>query len=211
MEQKTDNNEIWGVYRDTSYHPNGHLWEASTNGNVKIDGEIQTPIMFNGYLVVRSNFVHRIVAITHIPNPENKPCVDHINGDRSDNRVENLRWVTQKENCNNPITYEKLVNGEKTSDLYKSTRSNWGKYDKHGENNPRYGKRYVWIHLDGKEKQIEEEYLYYWLDDGWIYGRTKGIHPAWNKGMSKEEQEYYKSLSLEDKKIYRLNRCKNNI
>jgi hypothetical protein len=38
-----------------------------------------------------------------IPNPENKPFVDHINGNRADDRVVNLRWVTQKENMQNVV------------------------------------------------------------------------------------------------------------
>mgnify|MGYP003388271703 CR=1 FL=1 len=46
-------------------------------------------------------FVHRIIATCFIPNPENKPFVDHINRIRNDNRVENLRWVTANENANN--------------------------------------------------------------------------------------------------------------
>jgi len=41
---------------------------------------------------------HRIVALTFLANPDNKPVVDHINENKQDNRVENLRWVTHKEN-----------------------------------------------------------------------------------------------------------------
>tara|TARA_R110001606_G_scaffold386192_1_gene550118 strand:- start:80 stop:565 length:486 start_codon:yes stop_codon:yes gene_type:complete len=45
--------------------------------------------------------LHRLVAKAFIPNPDNKPCVDHINRDRKDNRLENLRWVSYKENSRN--------------------------------------------------------------------------------------------------------------
>jgi len=44
-------------------------------------------------------YVHRIVATAFIPNPEGLPQVDHINGDKSDNQVKNLRWVSVSDNC----------------------------------------------------------------------------------------------------------------
>jgi len=45
--------------------------------------------------------IHRLIAEHYIPNPENKPEVDHINRDRSDHRIENLRWATTSENAEN--------------------------------------------------------------------------------------------------------------
>lgn len=76
---------------------------------------ILKPRLNKGYLYIniarggKGNMfkVHRIVAQAFIPNPENKPCVDHINTIRTDNRVENLRWVTHSENMRNELTRRK--------------------------------------------------------------------------------------------------------
>ena len=45
--------------------------------------------------------IHRLLAQTFLPNPENKRCVDHINRKCDDNRLENLRWSTRSENSRN--------------------------------------------------------------------------------------------------------------
>lgn len=60
------------------------------------DGYLQIGLYDNGEC--RKWKVHRLVATTFIPNPFSKPQVNHINGIKTDNRVENLEWVSDKDN-----------------------------------------------------------------------------------------------------------------
>lgn len=63
---------------------------------------------------VRLGRIHRLVAEAFIPNPDRLPCIDHINGDRTDNSVTNLRWCTHVQNANNPNTKPKTKDNKKT-------------------------------------------------------------------------------------------------
>lgn len=61
----------------------------------------------------KSMTVHRIVAKTFIPNPENKPEVNHIDGNQHNNVVENLEWVTKEENTRHAVENKLIVSGKK--------------------------------------------------------------------------------------------------
>ena len=75
--------------------------------NIKINRHGYCTVYLTKNGMLKTVTVHRLVAKAFIPNPENKPCIDHINTIKTDNRVENLRWVTHKENCNNELTIKK--------------------------------------------------------------------------------------------------------
>ena len=99
-------------------HPTVDLL-VDDRGNVySLNGDIRA-LQDYGYLKVmvggKSYAVHRLVAETFIPNPENKECVDHINNDRHDNYVNNLRWATNKENASNR---DNIAHNKKPVDVY---------------------------------------------------------------------------------------------
>lgn len=74
---------------------------------------------------VKHRKVHRLVALTYIPNPENKPEVDHIDENKDNCFLTNLRWATSKENkANSPQTGKKKsrtkVRCKETGEVFKS-------------------------------------------------------------------------------------------
>lgn len=106
-------NEIWKCYKEVHFSKSVRKYEISNYGRIRINGEIIKPKFCNGYYVICGRYLHKIVAELFIPNPENKPHVDHINTITTDNRVDNLRWCTAKENSNNPLTIEHLSKSHK--------------------------------------------------------------------------------------------------
>ena len=102
----------------------------------------------NGYLNVHrminkklhTFLVHRIIATAFIPNPENKPEIDHINRIVTDNRPSNLRWVTRQENVDNrdtvrtsddPIEMERIEKSRSYAREFRRThREHYREYSK---------------------------------------------------------------------------------
>tara|TARA_R110002012_G_C11339264_1_gene578074 strand:- start:65 stop:505 length:441 start_codon:yes stop_codon:yes gene_type:complete len=76
----------------------------------------------------KNYYIHRLIAEYYIPNPNNLKEVDHINRIKDDNRIENLRWVTRKENENNKGIQKRNKTGFKyigmRGDSYKFSRKN---------------------------------------------------------------------------------------
>jgi len=115
------------IYRD------GKVWSKKTNKYLKPQKTGKFYKIGKGYLSVNIDRlqikVHRLVAIHYLLNPDNKPQVDHLNRDTYDNRVENLRWVSNSENQQNTTmrkdntTGHKNISYDKTKDRYIYTKT----------------------------------------------------------------------------------------
>lgn len=103
--------EEWKIYKckKDKNHPYASVWEISSYGRVKRDGVIIEPKLGNwGYLIFSDALVHKAVAEMFIPKTKeditlNRTCVDHIDGNKLNNHVENLRWCTHIENISFPL------------------------------------------------------------------------------------------------------------
>jgi len=95
-----------GLYQVSSY---GRVFSLISNKYLSLcnsSGYNRVILSKNG--MSKYIHVHRLVANAFISNPYKKPCIDHIDGNRRNNKIDNLRWVTYCENNNNEITKNRI-------------------------------------------------------------------------------------------------------
>ena len=166
-------NEEWrpiegyeGLYEVSSYGRVRSL-DRYDNRNCFRKGKVLSPAKDkNGYLKVVLNCngkcktinVHRLVALTFLPNPDNLPCVNHKNEDKTDNRVDNLEWCTVKYNLSYGTARirerdTKMKNGWWTGLNKKEYRKKY--YEENKDKIKEYMKEYSHRYYLKKKEQIQ--------------------------------------------------------
>lgn len=141
-------------------------YEVDTTGQVRrIDGSFphRSPDK-DGYFRVSIRIapkkyktvkIHRLVALAFIPNPTGKPCVDHIDSDRQNNNVSNLRWATVAENNGTDhvrgIRRAKWLSSDNPSNKRKGTDAVW-----FGRHHTEATKRLISMKNKGRKRTAEQ-------------------------------------------------------
>lgn len=151
--------EEWKIAKITPIsksHPVSKIYEVSNLGRVKLNGKLVN-LYAGGDTTISGKRLYRWVAELFIPNPENKPCVDHIDRDHNNNTVENLRWSTYKENNNNPNTLAYRNDGHiKYEWMHVSRKCNNETRKKMSEARKKWYKSHE-HHMKGKHRTDEEK------------------------------------------------------
>jgi hypothetical protein len=110
-------NEIWEKLKDCSnkeinqyknYEISNYARARNIEKNKILKLDVRHRISLHVNNISKTYYIHRLMMLVfNVPNPENKPEVDHIDGNYHNNKLDNLRWATGKENVNNEATKRK--------------------------------------------------------------------------------------------------------
>lgn len=147
--------EVWkdikhyeGLYKISNY---GRVWSVHKQDfkapHTKDNGYMFVQLYKNGKM--RNEHVHRLVALTFIPNPHNLPQVNHKDEDKSNNCVDNLEWCDCKYNNNYGTARKRSVATKKEQGFYERKSKEWSTSENPSIKNPKvkgknsYAKRVI--------------------------------------------------------------------
>ena len=141
-------------------YKNGDIESCYKNGNTKILKQSNR----DGYFIISLSkkgqrkkcfYIHRLIGIYFIPNPNNKECIDHRDGNPSNNSIENLKWCSHSENMLNKKNYGKYKKGvhfnKQNNKFQSSIRINGknkylGSYETEEEGHQSYRLKFIELH-----------------------------------------------------------------
>ena len=148
-------------WRKIKFEGKGSYYVVDDGHVYKENGKEIGSVDSNGYVVASTlGYIHRLIWETFNGKIHEGFQIDHINTVRSDNRLENLRLVTPKENCNNPLTIEHYKQSNKTKAIFKyhniiqmDLENNViAKYNTTEDIPSKYNKSYINRNINGRQK-----------------------------------------------------------
>lgn len=145
--------ELKHLYENYIVRNNGDVFSIPRKGT---KGGLLKPFITKGYYrvsiwengILKQKQIHRLVAETYLDNPENKPQVNHIDGNKLNNDVENLEWATAQENSQHSYDIGLSTSPAKGKFGYESST---------GKEVHQYTKQYVFIKSYGSIRQASRE------------------------------------------------------
>lgn len=103
---KVGSYKMWSKHNNSYSLRKSHIYTPSSNrGKQRNEADSWKSKYLHVHIRDKAFSVHRLVGLAWIPNPENKPQINHKNGVRSDNRASNLEWMTNLENRRHAIEF----------------------------------------------------------------------------------------------------------
>jgi len=148
-EKQLENNDIWKEVLDNIFiNKDGIIYNKNTKNIIK-----GSDLEYKNVMINKKNYrLHRLIASAFIPNPNNLKVVNHKNGNKFDNRLENLEWVTHSENSLHSAKQRKKYTNILQYDLNNNIVNKYNYITDIIDKNPTFNLKSIYSTLKNKQK-----------------------------------------------------------